>query len=599
MHVFGEVRVAHGDRKAMVLGGSGLVGYQVARRLALGTDLESLIVVARWRGEADQAVADLGAEFPRLDVRGYHGDIFLPGELVPAGKDAPSRSRASEAEFRRRLFDDVYTDFESAYQDAMLVRLLSAERPDVIVDCVNTATGISYQDVFTTCLAVRADLDNGPGSSESLRENVERLMVSLSIPQLILRIRLLYRSLAESGARLYLKVGTTGTGGMGLNIPYTHGEERPSPQLLNKTAVAFAHTGMLFLMARTPGSPIIKEVKPAALIGYRGVDHRAAMGRQFRKVTRDGETVFELGDANEPYLLYKPRKESLGAELDLTPDASSYERMAGADGKSELRVPLVDTGENGLFTLGEFEAITALDQMEFITPEEIADIVVLEVKGVGTGRDVVSAIDSSVLGSTYKAGLLRPAALTELARLEDEHGVPSIALGRLGPPGLAKHLFEAYLFRRTFKTLDRVLARSGEAGAAEAVSREFSSLLEAEPLIASLCTSIGIPILGSDGKTLWRGPMISAPPYRVFRKKVPVTAETLERYVETWVDLRPERVRWWFEAFRQMQASGRSRPGEGLATARVSHATYLSDDIEIGNVVAWIFSTREEGFRVL
>jgi len=599
MQVFPEVRVAHGDKKAMVLGGSGLVGYQVARRLALGTDLESLIIVARWRGETDQAVADLNAEFPRLNVRGYHGDIFLPGEPVPAGTDGPRPGGSSTPEFRRRLFDDVYTDFESAYRDAMLVRLLLSERPDVIVDCVNTATGISYQDVFTTCLAVRADLDNVQVSTESLRENVERLMVSLSIPQLILRIRLLYRSLAESGVRLYLKVGTTGTGGMGLNIPYTHGEERPSPQLLNKTAVAFAHTGMLFLMARTPGSPIIKEVKPAALIGYRGVDHRAAMGRQFRKVTRDGETIFELGDANEPYVLYKPRKELLSGELDLTPDPSGYERISGPDGKSELRVPLVDTGENGLFTLGEFEAITALDQMEFITPEEIADIVVLEVKGVGTGRDVVSAIDSSVLGSTYKAGLLRPAALTELARLEDEHGIPSIALGRLGPPGLAKHLFEAYLFQRVFKTLDRVLARSEERGAAEAMSREFSELLDREPLIASLSTSIGIPILGSDGKMLLRGPMISAPPYRVFRKKVPVTAETLERYVETWVDLRPERMRWWFEAFKQMQASGRSRPGEGLATARVSHATYLSDEIEIGNVVAWIFSTREEGFRVL
>ena len=239
MQVFREVRVAHGDRKAMVLGGSGLVGYQVARRLALNTQLEVMIIVARWRGETDQAVTDLKAEFPRLDVRGYHGDIFLPGDPVPAGKDAPLRSGSGDTEFRRRLFEDVYTDFESAYKDAMLVRLLLAERPDVIVDCVNTATGISYQDVFTTCLAVRADLDKGAGSAESLRENVERLMVSLSIPQLILRIRLLYRSLAESGARLYLKVGTTGTGGMGLNIPYTHGEERPSPQLLNKTAVAF------------------------------------------------------------------------------------------------------------------------------------------------------------------------------------------------------------------------------------------------------------------------------------------------------------------------------------------------------------------------
>ena len=47
-----------------------------------------------------------------------------------------------------------------------------------------------------------------------------------------------------------------------LNIPYTHGEDKPSPQLLNKTAVAFAQTGMLFLMGRTPGGPIINRWWP-------------------------------------------------------------------------------------------------------------------------------------------------------------------------------------------------------------------------------------------------------------------------------------------------------------------------------------------------
>ena len=35
---------------------------------------------------------------------------------------------------------------------------------------------------------------------------------------------------------------------MGVNIPYTHGEDKPpSSQLITKTAVAFAYTGLLFL----------------------------------------------------------------------------------------------------------------------------------------------------------------------------------------------------------------------------------------------------------------------------------------------------------------------------------------------------------------
>ncbi len=591
--------MGQGDKRAMVLGGSGLVGYQVARNLASRTGIEELAVVARFAGETREAVANLKAEFPSLAVRGYHGDIFLPGEPAGPDDDGEGQPRRQDPALRRRLFDDTYRDFEAACRDSLLARLLRAEKPDVIVDCVNTATGISYQDVYTSCQAVQSDLDAGAKGAEDLREDVEKLMVSISIPQLILHIRILHRVLGEIGARLYLKVGTTGTGGMGLNIPYTHGEEQPSPQLLNKNAIAFAQSGMLFLMARTPGSPIIKEVKPAALIGYRGVDFRAAVGKQFHPAGDGERREFELGEAAEPYVLYHPRRVELGATLDLTPDPSGYDRLPGPDGSGTLKVPLVDTGENGLFTRGEFEAITSLDQMEYITPEEIADVVLLEVQGVGTGRDVVSAIDSSVLGSTYKAGLLRPAALEMLEELESKHGIPSIALGRLGPPGLAKHLFEAYLFRRVFRTVSAVLAAAGEPGAAETISAALFEVLEKEPLVASLATSVGIPILGPDGATLLRGPVISAPPYRRFRSEVEITPETLERYTGTWVDLRPARTAWWLRTFEHLEASRSTREGESFATARVNRRSYFSDRIEIGSVVAWILGNQNEGFRVL
>jgi len=588
-----------GDRKVMVLGGSGLVGYQVARKIAAQTEAEEIVLVARYPDETTRAVAQLREEFPRLRVSGFHGDIFLPGEPAGeerAGSEQPHRRDPS---LRRRLYDETYTDFEGAYRDSLLARLLLRERPGAVIDCVNTATGISYQDVFTSCHGVRARLEDAAVDKAALGVEVEKLMVSLSIPQLILHTRILNRAMTEAGVRLYLKVGTTGTGGMGLTIPYTHGEERPSPQLLNKTAVAFAHTGMLFLMARTPGSPIIKEVKPAALIGYRGVDFRPALGRQFHRVERGEQPDFELGETLEPYRLYRPRPVRLGDTLDLTPDSTGYETLPGPDGTGELKVPLVDTGENGLFTLGEFEAITSLDQMEYITPEEIADIVVMEVKGGGTGRDVVSAIDSSVLGSTYKAGLLRSAALERLARLEEEHGVPSIALGRLGPPGLAKHLFEAYLFRRVYRTMERVLAGGTGSEAAANVSASLFALVEKEPLVASLSTSIGIPILCPDGATLLRGPMISAPPYRSFRRRVELSPVKLEEYAATWVDLRPSRMRWWLSMFEGMGTSHATLAREGWATARVNRTAYLPEEIEIGNVVAWIFSTQDAGFRVL
>ena len=58
---------------------------------------------------------------------------------------------------------------------------------------------------------------------------------------------------------------------MGLNVPYTHSEEKPSRVLLSKSAVGGAHSMLLFLMARTPGAPITKEIKPAAAIAWKKI----------------------------------------------------------------------------------------------------------------------------------------------------------------------------------------------------------------------------------------------------------------------------------------------------------------------------------------
>ena len=184
-------------------------------------------------------------------------------------------------------------------------------------------------------------------------------MVSQSIPQLIRHTQMLYRAMVEVSTRIYIKVGTTGTGGMGLNIPYTHGEERPSARLMSKTAVAFAHTGLMFLMARTPGGPIVKEIKPGAMIGYKKVTYQSLRNR------RDNSAVF----------IYAPRALGLNGELELSIAKESFKRLG------ELEMVGVNTGENGFFARGEFEAVTAINQMEFVTPKRSRATSCLRSKG--------------------------------------------------------------------------------------------------------------------------------------------------------------------------------------------------------------------------
>ncbi len=134
---------------------------------------------------------------------------------------------------------------------------------------MNTATGIAYRDIFQKAEALSRELGEGRVSEGG----VEDLLEALYMPHLIRHIQVMYRGMTDAGTQVYVKVGTSGTGGMGLNIPYTHSEERPSRVLLSKSALAGAHSMLLFLMARTPGAPITKEIKPAAAIAWKRIGY--------------------------------------------------------------------------------------------------------------------------------------------------------------------------------------------------------------------------------------------------------------------------------------------------------------------------------------
>src|SRR5690606_38975383 len=137
----------------------------------------------------------------------------------------------------------------------------------------------------------------------------------------------------------------------------------PSRMLLAKSAVAGAHTLLLYLMARTPGGPAVKEIKPTAAISWKRIG--------YGEIRKAGVPV-KLSDATKPL--------ALDVAFDAPSDAwqTSEETLEGV---------FLDAGENGLFSRGEFEVLTTLGLMEFITPEESAANGVRGVGGEGDGRD--------------------------------------------------------------------------------------------------------------------------------------------------------------------------------------------------------------------
>ncbi len=144
--------------------------------------------------------------------------------------------------------------------------MITKHRPEIIIDCFSTATALAYQNIYQGYQEMLKSLQTAP-NVEELTHRIYHLLTTACIPPLIRHIQILNEVMRRTGRSRR----ETGTGGVGLNIPFTHGEEQPSRLLLSKTAVAGAHTLLLFLLNRTPGGPIVKELKPAALIGWKGI----------------------------------------------------------------------------------------------------------------------------------------------------------------------------------------------------------------------------------------------------------------------------------------------------------------------------------------
>ena len=560
----------------LILGGAGMVGEQVAREAARALHPAKIVIAALTADEVNLAIENLKRDVTDVDLVGAPGNIFLPQSLqnVPRAEILTNRAHYDE------LFAEIFSP-DVDYKTSALYTLIAEHRPNVIVDCINTATAISYQDEFKSARKTKELLDEVEGgSSERLPEllqSVRELLIAQGVPQITRHILFLHRTLTATSVRVYVKVGTTGTGGMGINIPYTHSEDKPSPQLLAKSAIGFAHTGLLFLLARTPApaahGAIIKEVKPGAMIGFKRLgDHHVKL----------------RGDRDRAFLL-TPVKENVGASLETNDARDKYGRFEDRD--VPLKIIGADTGENGFFSIGEFQAITYPRQMEYVTPEEVARNTVLEILGVSTGRDVISAIDGAITDPSYRAGVLRSQAIHEMQRIESLAAgeiLPSIAVGHLGPPKLSKLIAEAFLIVNAAETDDIVALRTISPSD---MQQRVERYLAANPRIASMITTIGIPLLRSKDATLelTRGPRINIPPAPPNATAVPVDADSVEKYARTgWADLRLENFEVWHERIAKLAESRPDIASHGSAAFDLTR--YASDRFVPGDVVGWLLT---------
>jgi len=543
------------DRTIVILGGSGLVGHAVARRL-LAAGPKRLVLVALFEDEVRATAQALAPHRGRTAIEVEWGNVFLPAPVARLDRTA----LLTNAEHRLLMIEDLLGDLtDEVLQRSLVFQILERYRPEAVVDSINTATAFAYQDQFQSA----RDLLEAAHDGNVTPAHVEQHLLTLTMPQLIRHTQIMVEALKRAGTQAYVKIGTSGTGGMGFNIPYTHSEERPSRTLLTKSAVAGAQSLLLFLMGRTPGAPATVEIKPTATIAWREI--------AYGPVRRKGKPI-PLVDCPAP----------LPVQTAFRPGASGWQETGQA-----LDGAYIDVGENGLFARDEFATVTALGQMEFITPEEVADYVTMELEGRATGKDTVAALDGATAGPTYRAGILREYALARLDELERQRG-PAIAYEMLGPPRLTKMLFEAHLCG-----LLRPSVRALAGSESQQLAEEALALLERDAALRRRILSVGLPIVTPDGRCVYRGSFVVVPP--------PADGgDPLAAAPRGWVDLRPEYFGQWIERAREMARQADARAGAPKSSG--SDADWVAigaeDAVSPARFATWVFRHEDRGERI-
>jgi hypothetical protein len=249
---------------------------------------------------------------------------------------------------------------EDVFEPGVLAELLYKNKPDVIVNTINVATIFSHEPQ--------------KGYQRLVKFYVE-----------------LYNAITQVKRPLhYVQVGTTGSGGLGFNIPFTHGDTLEDLPIIHKAAFAGVTTALLTLLSRSfAGEVQVSEIKP-------------------------GLAIF--------------------ADQIVTQDIKKGVRLVAADG-----------GESGPYTYNELGLLTAT--MGFTTADSIAKKALAVIQGKRSVRrvsqhDITEAINTTII-SPIKADERRKLQLLNLLQKEQTEAYV-IATGNLGPPSVTRDLILAY-----------------------------------------------------------------------------------------------------------------------------------------------------------
>lgn len=189
--------------------------------------------------------------------------------------------------------------------------------------------------------------------------------------------------------------------------------------------------------------------------------------------------------------------------------------------------------------------------------------------------------------------------------------MPSIALGRLGPPLLSKILFEAHILKLQFGGADGLvkladsnpvkLSHELSTKVQKAAKRETADDVGSSTLssLSYIAPTIGVPIL-LEGNVMLRGPNITVPePVGRDSKFTLTTQDMVNGYAQSgWIDLRSSNLQVWKERAQHILAEPTVSARDTTALTGL-HYNSGSRELNAAAMSSWIIAGEVHGQRDL
>lgn len=520
--------------------GTGQIGKAILSKI-VNNHPQRIVIHNLTKQESELVCKKYKQLYSNIEFIASYGNVFMPYKL----KDLTNTNLYDKS-------DDIINYFyneinQMTLEKSTIVTLIKKYRPNLIIDAINTATvlGNAYNPEY-----------NLKCFNEDPSQCSKKLMVDDYTTKLINFIYGLKYGIETYNVKKYIKVSTTGLGGMGINMPYTHGDNPKmnlSSALMGKISASGVLHQLLWNLEHTMGDNV-SLIIPGTFVGYDSI--------KSEPIETDKGLLFKR---------HKPKSYNL-----LQKNEIEYNNSITKD---YLEFPVVRAGENHVYSKMELNVLTAIGQMEGITKDEVANRVIDCIDGRSTS-DILVALDNAMLKPTYLGREMIYDLNHEFEKIEYDFG---IATGNLGVT-LSKKLYELYIIKSVYPTI-KSLKESKLVDIVKNVNLNLNDKLIEEAM------SLGIPILDFKNNLYIADYSL----YPGINDDKSINKLNIEKWTKIgWIDLRKENIKSLIEMLIEVYEDAQEKL-KNFNNDIYFNFKNINDDYDIAEYLAYFYNLKKKG----